>query len=108
MKSKDFNELAVQLCEAAKEAIIKDVRRITRDFNEFVLVPSNIGQLERLKNFGNSVYDTLESLKRDATGFEDDYEVLDDILSFLNEPTIYNIFKTEERLNEFKKNLEIY
>lgn len=105
MTNLEFKELAVQLCEAAKQAIIKDsVDAIPVDFDEFVY-DFNIKQLEDLQLFGKNVDEALTDFG-DGTETEDDCNTLYSIIDYLTDYSLYNIFKTEERLNEFKEKIE--
>lgn len=105
MTNLEFQELAVQLCEAAKQAIIKDsVDVIPYDFDEFVY-DFNLKQLEDLQLFGKNVDEALTNFNNE-TETEDDCNTLYHIIEYLTDYTIYNIFQTEELLNEFKEKIE--
>ena len=105
MTNLEFKELAVQLGEAAKQAIIKDsVDVIPYDFDEFVY-DFNIKQLEDLQLFGKNVDEALTNFNNE-TETEDDCNTLYSIIDYLSDYSLYNIFKTEEQLNEFKEKIE--
>ena len=105
MTNLEFQELAVQLCEAAKQAITKEsVDVIPVDFDEFVY-DFNIKQLEDLQLFGKNVDEALTNFNNE-TETEDDCNTLYSIIEYLTDYTIYNIFQTEELLNEFKEKIE--
>lgn len=105
MTNLEFKELAVKLCEATKQAITKDsVDVMPGDFDEFVY-DFNVKQLEELQLFGKDVDEALTDFG-DGTETEDDYDTLYHIIEYLTDYTIYNIFKTEEQLNEFKEKIE--
>lgn len=105
MTNLEFKELAVQLCEAAKQAITKEsIDVIPVDFDEFVY-DFNIKQLEDLQLFGKNVDEALTNLNNE-TETEDDCNTLYNIFEYLTDYTLYNIFKTEELLNEFKEKIE--
>ena len=105
MTNLEFQELAVKLCEATKQAINKDsVDVIPGDFDEFVY-DFNMKQLEDLQLVGKNVDEALTDFD-DGTETEDDYDTLYHIIEYLTDYTIYNIFKTEEQLNEFKEKIE--
>ena len=105
MTNLEFKELAVQLCQAAKQAINKEsVDVIPGDFDEFVY-DFNVKQLEDLQLFGKDVDEALTDFG-DGTETEDDCDTLYHIIEYLTDYTIYNIFKTEEQLNEFKEKIE--
>lgn len=105
MTNLEFQELAVQLCEAAKHAItVESVDLVPVDFDEFVY-DFNIKQLEDLQLFGKNVDEALTNFNNE-TETEDDCNTLYSIIEYLLDYTLYNIFKTEERLNEFKEKIE--
>lgn len=105
MTNLEFQELAVQLCEAAKQAINKDsVDVIPGDFDEFVY-DFNVKQLEDLQLFGKNVDEALTNFS-DGTETEDDCDTLYHIIEYLTDYSLYNVFKTEEQLNEFKEKIE--
>ena len=105
MTNLEFQELAVHLCEAAKQAINKDsVDVIPVDFDEFVY-DFNVNQLEDLQLFGKNVDEALTDFS-DGTETEDDCDTLYHIIEYLTDYSLYNVFKTEEQLNEFKEKIE--
>lgn len=105
MNKKEFQELAVQLCEAAKQAITKEsVDVIPVDFDEFVY-DFNIKQLEDLQLFGKNVDEALTNFNNE-TETEDDCNTLYSIIEYLAGYLVCDIFQTEELLNEFKEKIE--
>lgn len=105
MTNLEFKELTVQLCEAAKQAILNDfLHSAPQDFDEFVY-DFNLKQLEDLQLFGKNVDEALTNFNNE-TETEDDCNTLYSIFEYLTDYTIYNIFKTEELLNEFKEKIE--
>ena len=105
MTNLEFKELAVQLCEAAKQAIFKEsIDVMPDDFDEFVY-DFNIKQLEDLQLFGKDVDEALTNFNNE-TETEDDCNTLYHIIEYLTDYTIYNIFQTEELLSEFKEKIE--
>ena len=105
MKQEEFNELAVQLCEAAKSAIMKDVKRLsTVAFEDFVY-NENIKQLEDIQLLGKDVDEAQSHFEKNKPTW-DDVATMDSVLDYLNEPTIYNIFKTDDILLEFEEKMD--
>lgn len=104
MKELEFKELAVQLCEATKQAIVVDfVYSTPVDFDE--LIDFNFKQLEDFQLFGKSVDQALTNFNNE-TETEDDFDTLYNMIEYLNGPSLYNIFKTDEILDEFKEIIE--
>ena len=105
MTNLEFRELAVQLCEATKQAIIKEsIDAIPVDFDEFVY-DFNIKQLEDLQLFGKDVDEALTNFNNE-TETEDDFDTLYNMIEYLTDYTLFNIFKTDEILDEFKEKIE--
>ena len=105
MTNLEFKELAVQLCEAAKQAIENDfLQSAPQDFEEFVY-DFNLKQLEDLQLFGKNVDEALTNFNNE-TETEDDLDTLYNMIEYLIEPSLYNIFKTDEILDEFKEKIE--
>ncbi len=105
MKEKDFYELAVQLCEATKQAIENEfLSTAPQDFEELVF-STNIKQLEDLQLFGKKVVEAINGFNN-KTETEDDFDTLYHMIEYLIEPSLYNIFKTDEILDEFKEKIE--
>lgn len=105
MKELEFKELAVQLCEATKQAIENDfLHEVPQDFDEFVY-NFNIKKLEDLQLFGKDVDEAINAFNN-SNETEDDLDTLYNMIEYLNEPSLYNIFKTDEILNEFKEKIE--
>ena len=105
MKELEFQQLAVQLCEATKQAIENEfLSAAPQDFDEFVY-NSNIKLLGDLQLFGKDVDEAINAFNN-QTETEDDLDTLYDMIEYLNEPSLYNIFKTDEILDEFKEIIE--
>ena len=105
MTNLEFKELAVQLCEAAKQAIENDfLQSAPQDFEELVF-STNIKHLEDLQQLGKNVVEAINGFNN-STETEDDLDTLYNMIEYLNEPSLYNIFKTEELLTEFKEKIE--
>lgn len=105
MKNLEFKELAVQLCEATKQAIENEFLSATpQDFEEFVY-NFNIKQLEDLQLFGKKVDEAINAFNN-SNETEDDFDTLYNMIEYLNGPSLYNIFKTDEILDEFKEIIE--
>lgn len=105
MNQVDFNKLAVQLCEATKSAIMKDVKQLsTVDFDDFVY-NENIKRLEDLQLLGKDADEAQDGFEKNNPTW-DDVASLDMMLDYLNKPTIYNIFKTDDILLEFEEKMD--
>lgn len=105
MTNLEFKELAVQLCEATKQAIKNEfLCAAPQDFDEFVY-NFNIKQLEDLQLFGKDVDEAMNAFNN-SNETEDDLNTLYNMIEYLNEPSLYNIFKTDEILDEFKEIIE--
>ena len=105
MTNLEFKELAVQLCEAAKQAIENDfLQSAPQDFEELVF-STNIKHLEDLQQLGKNVVEAINGFNN-STETEDDLDTLYNMIEYLNEPSLYNIFKTDEILDEFKEKIE--
>ena len=105
MTNLEFQELAVQLCEATKQAIENDfLQEAPQDFEELVF-STNIKHLEDLQLFGKKVVEAINAFNN-SNETEDDLDTLYNMIEYLNEPSLYNIFKTDEILDEFKEKIE--
>lgn len=105
MTNLEFQKFAVQLCEASKQAIENDfLQSAPQDFEEFVY-DFNLKQLEDLQLFGKNVDEALTNFNNE-TETEDDLDTLYNMIEYLIEPSLYNIFKTDEILDEFKEKIE--
>jgi len=105
MTNLEFKELAVQLCEATKQAIEHEfLSAAPQDFEELVY-DCNIKQLEDLQLLGKKVDEAINAFNN-SNETEDDFDTLYYMIEYLNEPSLYNIFKTDEILDDFKEKIE--